>query len=82
MEPKDLVSVPTMSEFYKIRDDLNLTDRQREVFVYKYSRGWRLLDIAEELKVHQDTISEDMKVIREKLKQYSKGKAVDKNTDM
>lgn len=71
MEPKDLVNVPTMSEFYKIRDALNLTDRQREVFVFKYSRGWRNLDIAMELDVHQDTISEDMKVIREKLRAYT-----------
>ena len=70
MDPKDLIKIPTMNQFYKVRDALNLTDRQRKIFVYKYSRGWRNLDIAEEIKVNQDTVTADMKVIREKLKAY------------
>lgn len=60
-----------MKEFYKIRDELNLTDKQREIFVLKYSRGWRNIDIAEELGIHQDTVTEHMRVIREKLKKYA-----------
>lgn len=71
LEPKDVINIATMEEFNKIKDALNLTDRQREVFYKKYSCGKRLLDIANDLKVHQDTITVDMKVIREKLKQYS-----------
>ena len=70
MDPKDLIKIPTMNQFYKVRDALNLTDRQRKIFVYKYSRGWRNIDIAMEIGVNQDTITEDMKVIREKLKAY------------
>lgn len=67
MKPEDVISIPTMDEFNKIRDSLNLTDRQREIFFLKYSRGWRNIDIAEELKVNQDTISEDLRKIRTKL---------------
>lgn len=78
MEPKELISVPTMSEFNRIKDSLNLTDRQREIFHLKYSRGWRNIDIAEELGVHQDTITEDMRVVREKLKAYAYEKNLDK----
>lgn len=71
MEPKELISIPTMAEFNRVKDELNLTDRQREIFSLKYSRGLRHIDIAEELKIHQDTVTEEMRVIREKLKQYS-----------
>lgn len=67
MLPSDVISIPTMEAFYELRDKLNLTDRQREIFLLKYSRGWRNLDIAEELKVNQDTISEELRKIRTKL---------------
>lgn len=67
MEPKDLMSVKTMKKFFEIRDELNLTDRQRKIFFLKFSRGWRYIDIAEELGINQDTVTADMKVIREKL---------------
>lgn len=67
MLPSDVISIPTMEAFLELRDKLNLTDRQREIFLLKYSRGWRNLDIAEELKVNQDTISEELRKIRTKL---------------
>lgn len=67
MEPKDVFEIPTMSAFYELRDSLNLTDRQRNVFFLKYSKGWRNIDIAEELQVHQDTVSCDLREIRKKL---------------
>lgn len=72
MKPEDVISIPTMDEFNKIRDSINLTDRQREVFNFKYSRGWRNLDIAAELGINQDTVSADLRVIREKLKSIAK----------
>lgn len=74
MTPKELIKIPTMKEFLEIRDMLNLSDRQREVFVLKYSKLWRNIDIAEELGVSQDTIGEDTKDIREKLKAIEKEK--------
>lgn len=67
LDPKDVFKIPTMDAFLNLRDKLNLTDRQRQVFVLKYSRGWRNIDIAEELGVNQDTIGEDLKIIRTKL---------------
>ncbi len=67
MEPKDVINLNTMEEFYELRDRLNLTDRQREIFYLKYSRGWRNIDIAAELDVSQDTVSDDLKIIRKKL---------------
>lgn len=67
MEPKDVIKISTMDSFYALLDKLNLTDRQREIFVMKFSRGWRNIDIAEELNTTQYTVGDDLKVIREKL---------------
>lgn len=71
MEPKDVIDVPTMAEFNHIKDSLNLTDRQREIFDMKYHRGLRHIDIAENLQIHQDTVTAELKIIREKLKKFS-----------
>ncbi len=67
MEPKDVIRIATMDEFNRLLDSLNLSDRQRKVFVYKYSKLWRNVDIAEELKLHPDTVSDELNVIRTKL---------------
>lgn len=67
MDIKDVLKIPTMQAFLDLRDKLNLTDRQRDIFVLKYSRGWRNIDIAEELGVNQDTVGDDLKAIRTKL---------------
>lgn len=67
MEPKDVMRIPTMEAFYNLRDKLNLTDRQRDIFTLKYSRGWRNIDIAMELGVNQDTVGDDVKILRAKL---------------
>lgn len=66
---RDVIRIPTMDAFYAFRDSLNLTDRQREIFFLKYSRGWRNIDIANELDppVNQDTVGDDLKIIRAKL---------------
>lgn len=55
MTEKDVRGIPTMKQFYELRDMLNLSDRQRDVFYYKYSKFWRNIDIAEELGVSKDT---------------------------
>lgn len=67
MDIRDVMKIPTMDEFYNLRDSLNLTDRQRDIFVLKFSRGWRNIDIAMELGVNQDTVGLEIKIIREKL---------------
>lgn len=68
-----------MDEFYKLRDKLNLTDRQRDIFYLKYSRGWRNIDIAEELGVNQDTVGDENKIIRAKLATIGNERMENKN---
>ena len=67
MDIKELSKVPTMEEFNQIKAALNLTARQKKIFYYKYSRFWRNADIAEQLGVHTDTVSEDVCIIRDKV---------------
>lgn len=76
---RDVIRIPTMDAFYAFRDSLNLTDRQREIFFLKYSRGWRNIDIANELEppVNQDTVGDDLKIIRAKLAEIYR-KRIDK----
>lgn len=72
MNPQDVIKIATMDEFNRLKDSLNLSDRQREIFFLKYSKLWRNIDIAEELGVHQDTVSDELRVIREKLAKICK----------
>lgn len=72
MEPKDVMRIPTMEEFNRIKDSLNLSDRQRKVFHLKYSKLWRIIDIAEELGIHPETVANDLKDIRMKLAAVSR----------
>lgn len=67
MSPEDVIKIPTMKEFNDLLDSLNLSDRQRQIFVLKFSRLWRNIDIANEIGVNQDTVGKEMKAIRQKL---------------
>lgn len=72
MEPKDVIKISTMEAFYKLRDSLNLTDRQRIIFELRYSRGMFLQDIATELEIDKKTVRANIKIIDEKLKSVSR----------
>lgn len=72
MEPRDVIKIATIEEFNELLDSLNLSDRQRKIFVLKYSHLWRMIDIAELLDISQNTVAEDLRIIREKLTQVNK----------
>lgn len=82
MDIKDVLKIPTMQAFLDLRDKLNLTDRQRDIFVLKYSRGWRNIDIAEELGVNQDTVGSELRIVREKLAAISMEEINKKNGEI
>lgn len=67
MNPKDVISIATMAEFNQLMDSLNLSDRQKKVFLFKYSKLWKNADIAAELEIHPDTVSDELNIIRRKL---------------
>lgn len=72
MEPRDIIKIATVDEFVSLMDSLNLSTRQRKIFLLKYSYLLRIVDIAEILEVHQDTIADDLKKIREKLAEINR----------
>lgn len=67
MTQEEVKALPTKAQLLELREKLNLSDRQKEIFYLKYGRLWRHIDIAEELGVCQDTISSDVRDIAEKL---------------
>lgn len=67
MEPRDVIRIATIDEFNELLDSLNLSDRQRKIFILKYSHLWRVKDIAKILDIHKNTVDEDLRIIREKL---------------
>lgn len=72
MLPDDVINITTMDEFNNLLDSLNLSDRQRQIFILKFSRLWRNIDIANEIGVNQNTVGKEMKIIRKKLAAFSK----------
>lgn len=67
MNQKDVINIETMDEFNTLLNSLNLSDRQRQIFILRYSRKMAIVDIAEELEISKATVCEDSKVIRQKL---------------
>lgn len=74
MLPKEVIDITTMDEFYELLNSLNLSDRQRKVFIMKYSRQLTHEKIAEELDVSIDAVCDDSKVIRTKLAAIQRNK--------
>lgn len=59
--------IASMRDFYAFRDSLNLTDRQRDIFELRYSRGLTIQAIADEIKYSYDIVRDDMKDITNKV---------------
>lgn len=81
MTPKEVTKIARMDKFNRLVDMLNLSDRQKKIFYYKYKRQWRIVDIAEKLKFHVDTINEDLKIIRTKMVEVSEEELEEKREE-
>lgn len=53
-------------ELNDIENDPYLTDRERQVFILYYRRGWKIEDIAAEIDVSRRTITTILQSIRRK----------------
>ena len=47
MKRKDIRKISLLEDVLRVKESLNLTDRQKEIFDYYYIRGWYQQDIAE-----------------------------------
>lgn len=68
MTRREVFNIPTKEQFEDLLNCLNLSDRQREIFVLRFSRGWTMLEIATELGYCVETIKKECRVINKKLK--------------
>lgn len=69
MTENEIKYIGTKMKFQEILENLQLTDRQKQIFVLKYGRGLLNEDIAAEIGYCRKIVSEELKVIRHKMAQ-------------
>lgn len=69
MTENEIKKVGTKMKFQEILENLQLTDRQKQIFVLKYGRGLLNEDISAEIGYCRKIVSEELKVIRHKMAQ-------------
>lgn len=69
MTENEIKCIGTKLKFQEIVDNLQLTDRQKQIFVLKYGRGFLNEDIAAEIGFCRKIVSEELKIIRHKMAQ-------------
>lgn len=67
MTPSELKWLASYEDVLRIRDSLNLTDRQRDVFNLKYIHGYSQQQIADKLHLSYSTIAHESSAIKSKL---------------
>ena len=67
MKRKDIQNISLLEDVLKVKESLNLTDRQKEIFDYYYIRGWYQQDIAEELSMTLRSVQREICRIQAKL---------------
>lgn len=69
MTENEIKNIGTKLKFKEILENLQLTDRQTQIFVLKYGRGFLNEDIAAEIGYCRKVVSDELKVIRHKMAQ-------------
>lgn len=67
MRPCDVKKLARYIDAVNVRDELNLTDRQKDVFNLLYLHGRSLLQIADSLNCSFSTIAHESSIIRKKM---------------
>lgn len=67
MRLKDLSSISTMAELIELRDSLNLTDRQKEIFMLRFNRGFSIIQICIECNMSESTVYRELRKIGNKI---------------
>ena len=67
MKRKDIQKISLLEDVLRVKESLNLTDRQKKIFDYYYIRGWYQQDIAEELSMTLRSVQREICRIQAKL---------------
>lgn len=71
MTEDEVKRIGTKFKFNQILENLQLTDRQKQIFVLKYGRGFLNEDIAAEIGYNRKVVSSELKIIRHKMAQLT-----------
>lgn len=67
MRLKELSKISTMDEIIRLRDSLNLTDRQKEIFMLRFNRGFSIIQICIECNMSESTVYRELRKIGNKI---------------
>lgn len=67
MRLKELSKISTMDELIRLRDSLNLTDRQKEIFMLRFNRGFSIIQICIECNMSESTVYRELRKIGNKI---------------
>lgn len=67
MRLKELSKISTMDELIRLRDSLNLTDRQKEIFMLRFNRGLSIIQISIERNMSESTVYRELRKIGNKI---------------
>lgn len=71
MTEDEVKKIGTKFKFNQILENPQLTDRQKQIFVLKYGRGFLNEDIAAEIGYNRKVVSSELKIIRHKMAQLT-----------
>jgi DNA-directed RNA polymerase specialized sigma24 family protein len=69
MELAEIKRMAKLSDVEAVLDELNISDRQKAIFILRYIRGWSTNDAAGEIGCSTRTIVADYADVRKKLAQ-------------
>ena len=72
MRLKELSKISTMDELIRLRDSLNSTDRQKEIFMLRFNRGFSIIQISIECNMSESTVYRELRKIGNKIAKLCK----------
>ena len=67
MKLNQLYEINTMDELISLKDSLNLTERQEEIFMKRFNKGYSIIELSMELNLSTSTINRELSKIAKKI---------------
>ena len=67
MKLNQLYEINTMDELISLKDSLNLTERQGEIFMKRFNKGHSIIELSMELNLSTSTINRELSKIAKKI---------------
>lgn len=67
MKLNQLYEIDTMEKLISLKDSLNLTERQEEIFMKRFNKGHSIIELSMELNLSTSTINRELSKIAKKI---------------